>query len=172
MGGSSPQAGPAESTCGESAANGLPTPWNSPLPGGDPPPNSFVCWRRPVEVARRLYLTHVQFLLAIHPLCVGSYGCMDVEVPSMSESSNSIDVYLEIGRKRIFAGAVEWPGWCRIGRDETAALRALFEAGPRYVRILRSARPSPASPTAFLLGGRVIRTPFPKRAGIGPCRQG
>ena len=58
----------------------------------------------------------------------------------MAQSSNNIDVYLEIGRKRTFAGVIEWPGWCRMGRDETTALQALFEAGPRYARILRRAR--------------------------------
>jgi hypothetical protein len=41
-------------------------------------------------------------------------------------------VYLEIGSKRTFAAAVDWPGWCRSGRDETTALEALVEYGPRY----------------------------------------
>ena len=36
------------------------------------------------------------------------------------------DVYLEVGSKRVFAGAVDWPGWCRSGRDEATALEALF----------------------------------------------
>ena len=40
----------------------------------------------------------------------------------MAQASNSIDVYLEIGKKRTFAGAIDWPGWCRSGRDEGAAL--------------------------------------------------
>lgn len=58
----------------------------------------------------------------------------------MAKSSNKIDVYLEIGKKRTFAGAIEWPGWCRMGHDESTALQALFEAGPRYEQILRHAR--------------------------------
>lgn len=29
-----------------------------------------------------------------------------------------IDVQIEQGQKRAIAYAVEWPGWCRIGRDE------------------------------------------------------
>ncbi|MCL4562326.1 MAG: hypothetical protein M1281_17155 [Chloroflexi bacterium] len=52
---------------------------------------------------------------------------------------NKIDVYLEIGKKRTFAGALEWPGWCRSGRDENAAVQALIEYGPRYERVLRHA---------------------------------
>jgi hypothetical protein len=48
-----------------------------------------------------------------------------------------VDVYLEVGAKRTFAGALAWPGWCRSGRDEQAALQALFESGPRYQQALR-----------------------------------
>jgi hypothetical protein len=44
------------------------------------------------------------------------------------------DVYLEIGTKRVFAGGQDWPGWCRGGRDEAAALEALVAYGPRYKR--------------------------------------
>jgi hypothetical protein len=39
--------------------------------------------------------------------------------------SAEIPTYLEIGAKRTFAGALDWPGWCRAGRDEAAALEAL-----------------------------------------------
>ncbi len=55
-------------------------------------------------------------------------------------SSNKIDVYLEVGKKRTFAGAVDWPGWCRSGRDEASALQTLFAYGPRYARVLSAAR--------------------------------
>ena len=58
-----------------------------------------------------------------------------------------IKVYLEIGKKKTFAGAVDWPGWCRSGRDEESALQALFEYGPRYKRILRPARLAFQPPT-------------------------
>jgi hypothetical protein len=56
----------------------------------------------------------------------------------VSISSNTHDIYLEIGKKRVFAGAVEWPGWCRAGRDEAAAVQALLDTGPRYAQILES----------------------------------
>ena len=42
------------------------------------------------------------------------------------------DVYLETGRKRVFACAVDWPGWCRSGRDEEQALAALATTASRY----------------------------------------
>jgi hypothetical protein len=46
-----------------------------------------------------------------------------------------IAAYLEIGSKRTFAGAVEWPGWCRTGRGEEEALAALLAYMPRYARV-------------------------------------
>jgi len=53
---------------------------------------------------------------------------------------NKIDVYLEIGKKKTFAGAIDWPGWSRSGRDETSALQSLFDYAPRYGRVLRNTR--------------------------------
>ena len=49
---------------------------------------------------------------------------------------NPIKVFVEIGKKRTFAGAVDWPGWCRGGRDEKTALQALIDYGPRYALVL------------------------------------
>lgn len=48
-------------------------------------------------------------------------------------------VYLEVGSKRTFAGALDWPGWTRGGPDEDAALRALLDYAPRYARVLGGA---------------------------------
>ena len=50
---------------------------------------------------------------------------------------NSIKVFVEIGKRRVFVGAVDWPGWCRGGRDEKTALQALIDYGPRYARVLQ-----------------------------------
>ncbi len=41
-------------------------------------------------------------------------------------------VYLEMGQRRVFACALDWPGWCRAGRSEESALEALLVAGPRF----------------------------------------
>jgi hypothetical protein len=46
--------------------------------------------------------------------------------------ASNTDAYLEVGTKRMFAGAIDWPGWCRSGRDEAAALQALIDYGRRY----------------------------------------
>ena len=57
----------------------------------------------------------------------------------MASSLNKFKVYLEIGKKRTVAGAIDWPGWCRIGRDEASALQALLECAPRYARVVGAA---------------------------------
>jgi hypothetical protein len=49
-------------------------------------------------------------------------------------------VYLEVARKRTFAGAIDWPGWSRSGRDEATALGALADHAARYARALRGTR--------------------------------
>jgi hypothetical protein len=49
---------------------------------------------------------------------------------------NSVKVFIEIGKKKIFAGVIDWPGWCRSGRDEKTAVQALINSGPRYARVL------------------------------------
>lgn len=58
----------------------------------------------------------------------------------MAERSSRLDVYFEIGDKRVFASAHDWPGWARSGRDEPTALEALLAHGPRYAGVLRGTR--------------------------------
>jgi hypothetical protein len=48
-------------------------------------------------------------------------------------------VLLEVGQKRVFATAVDWPGWCRSGKNEDAALTALAEAHRRYAPVAAEA---------------------------------
>ncbi len=69
-----------------------------------------------------------------------------------------IDVYLEVGSKRTLAGAVEWPGWCRIGRNEADALGALAAYGVRYGRVAHAAHltfTSPADASEFQIVERL-----------------
>jgi len=54
--------------------------------------------------------------------------------------SNRIQVYTETGRKKVFAGVIDWPGWCRMGTDEKSALQALFDIAPRYAAALKAAQ--------------------------------
>jgi hypothetical protein len=39
---------------------------------------------------------------------------------------------LEVGPKRTFACSIDWPGWCRSGRGEEAAIEALLTYAHRY----------------------------------------
>ncbi|HTJ74148.1 MAG TPA: hypothetical protein VL337_02185 [Acidimicrobiales bacterium] len=41
-------------------------------------------------------------------------------------------VYLEVGSKKTFACSLDWPGWCRSGKTEEAALEALAAYADRY----------------------------------------
>lgn len=50
--------------------------------------------------------------------------------------TDRLNVYLEIGQKRTFAGALDWPGWNRVARSAEEALQALVDYGPRYARVL------------------------------------
>jgi len=51
-----------------------------------------------------------------------------------------IEVYLERGTKRVFAGALEWPGWSRSAKDEVTALEALVTYAMRYADVARRAK--------------------------------
>jgi hypothetical protein len=70
----------------------------------------------------------------------------------------SLDVYLEVGQKRVLAGALDWPGWCRGGRDEESALQALLDYGPRYAQVLHAAGirfRAPDRVSDFIVGERL-----------------
>ncbi|MEP6776611.1 MAG: DinB family protein [Chloroflexota bacterium] len=76
----------------------------------------------------------------------------------MTDFSNPIAVYLEVGDKRTLAGGLDWPGWCRGGRDEKAALQALVDYAPRYERALLGSGisfPTPTDASAFNVVERV-----------------
>jgi hypothetical protein len=47
-------------------------------------------------------------------------------------------VYLELGTTWVFACALDWPGWCRRGKGEQAALEALLDYADRYAVVAGS----------------------------------
>jgi hypothetical protein len=51
----------------------------------------------------------------------------------------AIPVYLEVGKKHVFASALDWPGWSRRGPGEEGALAALADSLPRYVAVVELA---------------------------------
>jgi hypothetical protein len=50
-----------------------------------------------------------------------------------------MQVYVEATDTKAFACSVEWPGWCRSGRDEGAALEQLMAYSDRYAEVARCA---------------------------------
>ena len=50
-----------------------------------------------------------------------------------------VRVYLEQGKRWVFACALDWPGWCRRGRSEELALESLTAYVPRYAAVARRA---------------------------------
>jgi hypothetical protein len=76
----------------------------------------------------------------------------------MAKTATKINVYLEVGKKRTFAGAIDWPGWCRSGRDEESALQALLDSAADYQRAIASARlgfRAPKDTSAFVVKERL-----------------
>ena len=48
-------------------------------------------------------------------------------------------IYLESGKARTFACAVDWPGWCRVARGDDAAIATLEGYRPRYAMVAQEA---------------------------------
>jgi hypothetical protein len=62
--------------------------------------------------------------------------------------TKTITVAIETTPKKCFASALDWPGWCRAGRDPDAALAALADYAERYGPVAEAAGfPLPASIT-------------------------
>lgn len=55
-------------------------------------------------------------------------------------AAKPLEVYLEIGSAKVFASAAAWPGWCRSGRTEEAALAALADYAGRYAEVAKRAK--------------------------------
>ena len=72
--------------------------------------------------------------------------------------TSGIPIYLEVGAKRTFAGAVEWAGWCRSGRNEQDAIAALAAYGDRYSDVVKPVAPTlkpQRDPSAFSIVKRL-----------------
>ncbi len=64
----------------------------------------------------------------------------------MPSKPESVAIYLEVGAKRSFASAVDWPGWSRGARSEQEAVAVLAAYGDRYKAVVRSAAPMFTAP--------------------------
>ncbi len=87
----------------------------------------------------------------------------------VAPSPASVRVSLEIGRRRTFAAALDWPGWARSGRSEDDALAALRAYAPRYEPVARGAGEEPPDPARLDVVERIVgsaSTDFGVLAGI------
>jgi hypothetical protein len=50
----------------------------------------------------------------------------------MSGAQRVVQVAVEVGKKKSFASALDWPGWSRSGKDEAAAIEVLLDYVERY----------------------------------------
>jgi hypothetical protein len=50
----------------------------------------------------------------------------------VSPKAERLAVVLEVGDKRVFASAADWPGWSRSAKTDEAAIEALVSYAPRY----------------------------------------
>ena len=66
-----------------------------------------------------------------------------------------IPVYIESGDKKVFACAIDFPGWCRSGKDEASALEALAGYAPRYAEVARRAEAAFPSKPEFEVVERI-----------------
>ena len=57
-----------------------------------------------------------------------------------------LPVYFELGRSRVFACVLDWPGWCRRDKTEELALGRLAAYTPRYAVAARLAGLEPPDP--------------------------
>jgi hypothetical protein len=68
-------------------------------------------------------------------------------------------LYLETGPKKVFACSLDWPGWCRIGKGEEAAIDRLMEYVPRY-RVIADRAGVPFAPGEPVVVARVPGSPI------------
>ena len=53
-------------------------------------------------------------------------------MPGGNVCAVALPVVIERGRRNVFASALEWPGWSRVGRDEESAIEALLAYADRF----------------------------------------
>jgi len=76
-------------------------------------------------------------------------------------------IVLERGRTWVFASAVDWPGWCRRGRGDDAAVRTLLDYAERYGRVVGEGF-SPGEPTVIAVVRGTGATDFGALEAPGP----
>jgi hypothetical protein len=73
-----------------------------------------------------------------------------------------------VGRTWTFAAAIDWPGWCRRGKDEEGALDALLDYAGRYKTVAGRAFTTPAQLSVVGTVPGTATTDFGAPAVAGP----
>ncbi len=83
-------------------------------------------------------------------LAVVRLGARDPGAILAPDAPDRIDTGEEIGQKRTFRWAIDWPGWARAGKTPDLALEALVAAAPRFAIVAHEAGFAfPAVPSAI-----------------------
>ncbi len=59
-----------------------------------------------------------------------------------------VDIGEEVTAKKTFVWVIDWPGWCRSGKDVALAIESLLEHRPRYALVAKEAGLDLPDPTA------------------------
>src|SRR5690348_10900411 len=78
----------------------------------------------------------------------------------------AIEVFFQLGRSRVFACAVDWPGWCRRAKTEEEALDALADYAPRYAPVVARAGLKLPAGDSFTVVERIPAPPGKAFSGV------
>jgi len=78
----------------------------------------------------------------------------------------AIEVFFQLGRSRVFACAVDWPGWCRRAKTEEEALDALADYASRYAPVVARAGLKLPAGDSFTVVERIPAPPGKAFSGV------
>jgi hypothetical protein len=62
-----------------------------------------------------------------------------MKIITKRDHMSNFAIFIEEGRKKTFAGSINWPGLCRSGKHQDSAIDHLLEYAPRYRQVAHSA---------------------------------
>lgn len=77
-------------------------------------------------------------------------------------------IYLETGKRWVFAGSIDWPGWCRRGKGEEGAIEALLDYADRYAKAVDAAVPTGPVEVVGRVPSRSGMADFGAPGSVGP----
>ncbi len=80
----------------------------------------------------------------------------------------ALRIYFETGKRWVFAGAVDWPGWCRRDRSDESALDTLLEYAGRYSKAVGAAVPTGPVEVVGRVATRSGMADFGAPGALGP----